>query len=114
MGDCEDMDKVKPLDTLLEDQVKEFETGKDAVCDKELDKTMWDLGHFDDEEPVMEAKEFAEENPIEEDLIEKKLVFGRDEKLRYMKDETAKEEVLPGDELVDVHSMNPDTCDCEK
>jgi len=39
--ECEDTDKVKPLDQLLDDQIKEFESGKDRVCDEDLDKMMW-------------------------------------------------------------------------
>ena len=106
--ECQDVDKVKSLDVLLDDQIKEFESGKEATCDKELDRMMWELSHYDEEAPASEAKEFGDEYPVEEELVEKKLVFGRDKKLSYMKDEGANADIPPGEDVVDVHSMNPD------
>lgn len=106
--ECQDVDKVKALDTLLDDQIKEFESGKEGTCDKELDRMMWELNNYDEEAPAAEAKEFADEYPVEEELVEKKLVFGRDKKLSYTKDEGANKDILPDEDVVAVHSMNPD------
>jgi hypothetical protein len=107
--ECRDVDKLKPLDKLLEDQIEEFDSGKDRVCDKDLDKMMWELGDYESEEPKMEADEFAEEKPIEENLVEKKLVGGSNKKPYYMKDSPVEEDIMPGDEVAAAHSMNPDT-----
>ncbi len=73
----ENIDKVKPLDELLDDQIKEFDGGKDRVCDKDLDTMIWELGDFENEEPPQDAEEFGEEQPIEEELMEKDMVVGR-------------------------------------
>ncbi len=107
--ECEDVDKIKPLDRLLEDQIREFESGKDRVCDKELDKMMWDLGDYENETPKMETEEFADEKPIEENLVEKKVIFGSNEKPYYIEGDLAEEEILPGDEVVSGRSMSPDS-----
>ncbi len=105
--ECEDTDKVKPLDQLLDDQIREFESGKDRVCDEGLDKMIWELGDYENEEPKMEAKEFEEDKPIEEVLIEKKAVHGTSKKPYYMKSDV-EEEMLPGDDVVAGHSMSRD------
>ena len=68
---CDDFDKVKPFDELLEAKTKEFESGKDKVCDKELYTMIGELGDYEHEEPPQDAEEFAEEPPIEEVLVEK-------------------------------------------
>ena len=109
--ECEKVEQVKPLDVLLDDQIREFESGQDVICDKELDRTMWELSYYQDDMPDSDVREFGgeyEENPIEEDLVEKKLVFGKDEKLSYMKDDTSEEDIPRGEDIVDVHSMSPD------
>ena len=43
----EDVDIVKPLDRLFEDQIREFESGSDRVSDKELKKMMREFGDFE-------------------------------------------------------------------
>ena len=43
----EDADKVKPLDWLFKDQMREFESGGDGVSDKELKKMMRELGNYE-------------------------------------------------------------------
>ena len=63
---CEDPDKVKPVDKLLDDQISEFESGRDKECDKDLDTMIRELGDYENEEPKTEAGEFEEEGPIEE------------------------------------------------
>jgi len=107
--ECDDVDKVKPLDRLFDDQMNEFESGKDRVCDKDLDKMMWKLGDYENEEPQMEAEEFEEDRPIEELLIEKKVIFGSHEKPYYMEDDPEQEDILPGDQVVMGRSMHSDT-----
>jgi hypothetical protein len=79
------------------------------VCDKDLDEMMWKLGDYENEEPKMEAEEFEDEHPLEEDLVEKKVVFGSNEKPYYMKDEQATGGIPEGDQVATAHSMNPDS-----
>ena len=67
---CNDIDKIKPLDKLLDEKVKEFESGEDRECDKDLDTMIWELGNFEEDEPPQDAGEFAEEPPVEEELVE--------------------------------------------
>ena len=43
----EDVDIVKPLDRLFEDQIREFESGSYRISDKELKKMMRELGDFE-------------------------------------------------------------------
>jgi hypothetical protein len=65
-------DNVKPLDILLDEKIRAFESGRDKEYDKDLDEMIWELGDFENEEPLPEAEEFQQEVPIEEDLVEKK------------------------------------------
>lgn len=69
--DCSDNDNEKPLDKLLENKAEEFESGEDRSCDKELDSLIWELGDYENEEPLQEAQEFEDEKPVEEELVEK-------------------------------------------
>jgi hypothetical protein len=66
-------ERVKPLDTFLNDITREFESGRDRDSDRDLDEMIWELGDYENEEPPMEVLEFGEEVPIEEDLVEKKM-----------------------------------------
>jgi rubrerythrin len=43
----EDVDIVKPLDRLFEDQIREYESGSDRVSDKDLKKMMRELGDYE-------------------------------------------------------------------
>jgi hypothetical protein len=43
----EDVDIVKPLDRLFEDQIREFESGSYRISDKELKIMMRELGDFE-------------------------------------------------------------------
>lgn len=65
-------ENLKPLDILLDEKMKEFESGRDKVYDKELDEMIWDLGDYENEEPLPEAEEFQKDVPIGEELVEKK------------------------------------------
>lgn len=70
-------ERVKPLDTFLNDITREFESGRDRYRDRDLDETIWELGNYENEDPPMEIFEFGEEPPIEEDLVEKKMRLSR-------------------------------------
>ena len=70
-------ERVKPLDTFLNDITREFKSGRDRVYDKDLDEMIWELGDYENEEPPMEVLEFGKEVPIEEDLVEKKMRTSR-------------------------------------
>ena len=71
---CIDVDRVRPLDELLDDQIREFGSGRDRVCDRDLDRMIWELGDFDNEEPPQDAESFLEEPAVEEELIEKRRI----------------------------------------
>jgi len=43
----EDVDIVKPLDRLFEDQIREFESGSYRISDRELRKMIRELGDFE-------------------------------------------------------------------
>ena len=75
---CHDVDKVKPLDELFDEKAREFGSGEDQECDRDLDSLIWKLGDYESEEPPQAAGEFGEEPPIEEELVEKRLfIAGR-------------------------------------
>ena len=65
-------DNVKPLDILFDEKIKEFESGGDKEYDRDLDEMIWELGDYENEEPLPEAEEYPEKVPIEEELAEKK------------------------------------------
>jgi len=65
-------EKIKPLDKLLDEKIKEFESGRDKEYDRDLDELIWELGDYENEEPLDEAEEFQKAVPIEEELVEKK------------------------------------------
>jgi hypothetical protein len=104
---CEDVDKVKPLDKLFNDQLNEFESGKDKACDREMDKMIWELGDYENEEPPVEALEFGEDKPIEEQLVEKKMIFGSNDQPYYIDSTSDQEET--GENVVTAHSISPET-----
>jgi hypothetical protein len=70
-------ERVKPIDAFLNDIMMEFESGRDIIYDKDFDEMIWELGDYQDEEPLMEVLEVGQEVPIEEDLLEKKLHVSR-------------------------------------
>jgi len=71
------IDKVKPLDELLNENIREFESGRDRLRDKDLDEMIWELDDLENEEPLQEANEFKREVPTEEELVEKGMKVGR-------------------------------------
>lgn len=55
------------LDELLEEKADEFESGIERRQDSELDDMIWELGRYEDMEPLTtEAEEFKPENRVEE------------------------------------------------
>ena len=70
---CNDIDKIKPLDRLLDEKFKEFESGEDRECDSDLDTMIRELGNFEEDGPLQDAGEFAEEPPVEEELVERRV-----------------------------------------
>jgi hypothetical protein len=66
-------ERVKPIDTFLNEITREFERGRDRYGDRDLDDMISDIGDYEDEEPMMRVLEFGEEVPLEEDLSEKEL-----------------------------------------
>jgi hypothetical protein len=107
--ECEDVERVKPLDQLLDDKMEAFESGRDKKCDKDLDAMIWELGDFENEEPPQEAEEFAEEPPVEEELIEKKLRIAVNGKLSFVEGKLAEETPSPGERVVGAVSIGPET-----
>ena len=97
--ECKDVDKLKPLDELLDDQVKEFESGQERKCDKDLDAMIWKLGDYENEEPRQAADEFAEVPPIEEELVEKRNIHGTGRKPSFMSEEN----------VTMAHSISPES-----
>jgi hypothetical protein len=85
--ECKDVDKLKPLDKLLNDQMQEFDSGAEKKCDKDLDVMIWKLGDYENEEPPQAAGEFAEAPPIEEELVEKRNIHGTHGRPSFMAEE---------------------------
>ena len=106
--ECKNTDKIKPLDKLLDDQIMEFDSGTDRECDKDLDKMMWELGDYENEATKIEAREFEDEAPTEETLVEKKASFGF-KKRDYVEGRLSREDISESGEVVSAHAMTPDS-----
>lgn len=106
---CESYDGVKPLDRLFDDQIKEFESGGDRECDRELDVMIWELGGYENEEPPQEAAEYAEERPVEEELVEKKIVRRKNGRSSFVEGKSLEGDLLPSDETVLAHAISPES-----
>ncbi|MHB8908043.1 MAG: hypothetical protein ACYDAA_04105 [Syntrophales bacterium] len=107
--ECRDVEKVRPLDELMDDTIKEFDSGEDKECDRDLDKMIWELGDFEDEEPLQDAKEFAEEPPLEDELVEKRRVVGRGGRASFTEDEETEEGSFAGGNLAMAESIASET-----
>jgi len=103
--ECEDVEKVKPLDELLEDKVEEFESGRVKKCDKDLDVMIWKLGDYENEEPPQEAEEFAEDPPVEEELIEKEITVAGNGRVSFREGRLAAETHSAAESIVGVASI---------
>ena len=66
-------ERVKPIDTFLNEITREFERGRDRYGDRYIDDMIAEISDYEDEEPMMRVLEFGEEVPLEEDLEEKEL-----------------------------------------
>ncbi len=101
-------EKVKPLDKLLDEKLMEFESGEEAVRDKELDNMIWSLGDYESHEPPQEGENFKETPPIEEDLVEKELrISHKEEKedVSFAEPRHVEEELPGGEKLVEAKTV---------
>ena len=106
---CHNVDRVKPLDELLDDKVSEFNSGYDRDCDKDLDAMIWELGNFENETPPHEAREYDEEPPIEEELVEGEMVAGGGSRSPFRKGGRADEAFSASVNQVSARSLSPET-----
>jgi hypothetical protein len=106
---CIDVDKVKPLDELLDDKIGEFDGGRDKECDKDLDTLIWELGDYENEEPLSEAEEYSEEVPIEEELVEKTMTVGRHGRASFREVPETEEVLSTGEQLATASAIGRET-----
>jgi hypothetical protein len=106
---CNDVDKVEPLDKLMGEKTNEFDSGEDRACDKDLDAMIWERGDYENKESPQEAEEFAEEPPIEEELVEGKNVGGGNGRASFTGGGRTDEAVSDGVKLTSAHSLSPRT-----
>jgi hypothetical protein len=107
--ECPNVDKVKPLDELLDDKVREFESGRDRVCDEELDTMIWELNDYENEEPPQDAKEFRKDTPTEEDLVEKAMKAGRRGRASFTESPVAAESPFIQEDFATASSIGSET-----
>lgn len=107
--ECRDVEKVRPLDELLDDTIKEFDSGEDKECDRDLDKMIWELGDFENEEPLQDAEEFLEGPPIEEELAEKRMIRGRGGRASFTEGGEAEEAPFADRDLATAESIASET-----
>jgi hypothetical protein len=105
---CTDVDKVRPLDELLGDNIGEFDSGRDKECDKDLDTLIWELGDYENEEPPQEAEEYTEEVPIEDELAEKTMIVGRHGRASFKEVPEAEDLFFTGEQLATGSSIGPE------
>ena len=107
--ECENVDKIKPLDKLFEDTIREFECGGDKESEEDLDTMTRELGDYEDDELPKAARKFYEKNPAEENLVEKKVVAGKRGRPRLMKGSPVQEEIMAGEDVAAAHPISPET-----
>ncbi len=100
------VDKVKPLDELLDDKIDEFESGEEKERDRDLDSMIWELGDYESQEPPEAAAEFQEERQIEEELAEKKVRGSKSGRATFI-EPRFEEEKLSGGEKVEALQIGP-------
>ena len=107
--ECSDVDKVKPLDELMDDTIGEFDSGRDRECDKDLDTLIWELGDYENEEPRQEADEYLDDTPIEDELVEKTMIVGRNGRASFKEIPEEEESFFTGEKLATASSIGPET-----
>jgi hypothetical protein len=107
--ECENVDKIKPLDRLFEETIREFESGGDKECDEDLDMMIQELGDYEDEELPKASRRFDKKNPSEESLVEKKMVTGKRGRPRLVEGSLALEEITAGEDVAAARSISPET-----
>jgi hypothetical protein len=100
-----DVDRVKPLDELMDDTIGEFDSGRDRECDKDLDTLIWELGDYENVEPRQEAEDFLGETPIEEELVEKTMIVGRKGRASFKEVPEVEESLFTGEQLAAASSI---------
>jgi hypothetical protein len=106
---CINPDRVKPLDELLENITEEYESGRDRVCGKDLDTMIWELGDYENEEPIQEADEYAEETPIEDVLAEKTMTVSRRGRVTLSEVPDKEEAFFTGETLATASAIGRET-----
>ena len=77
---CKGVDRVKPLDKLLDEKIGEFGRGGERAWDRELDEMIWKFGQLEPEEGSQAREEFEDlgQHPaMEEELVEGTISPGR-------------------------------------
>ena len=87
--------------------IGEFDSGRDKECDKDLDTLIWELGDYENEEPPQEAEEYTEETPIEDELVEKTMIVGRNGRASFKEVPEAEESFFTGEQLATASSIGP-------
>jgi hypothetical protein len=106
---CRNVERVKPLDELLDDKITEFESGYDRECDKELDTMVWELGGYENETPPHEAAEYEEDVPIEEELVEGEMVAAKGDLSPFRRSGQTDEAFLAPMKQLSARSLAPET-----
>ncbi len=106
---CIDVDKVRPLDELLGDNIGEFDSGRDKECDKDLDTLIWELGDYENEEPPQDAEEYMEETPVEDELVEKTMIVGRKGRASFREVPEYEESLFTGEQLATASAIGRET-----
>jgi hypothetical protein len=66
--------RKEPLDEIFRDKTEEFDHGSERKRDEDLDESIWELGDYENREPLAgEEQEFRETVPSEEELFEREL-----------------------------------------
>ena len=106
---CIDVDKVRPLDEVLGDNIGEFDSGRDKECDKDLDTLIWELGDYENEEPPQDAEEYMEDTPIEDELVEKTMIVGRKGRASFREIPEAEEPFFAGEQVATASTIGRET-----
>jgi len=97
------------LDELLGDNIGEFDTGRDKECDKDLDTLIWELGDYENEEPRQAADEYLDDRPIEDELVEKTVIVGRNGRTSFKEVPEEQESFFTGEQLASASAIGRET-----